>query len=97
MVQGLSDFKIEKTRVCKGCALGKHGKTTFPSSEHESREILDLIHSDVCGSMTLASLIGNLCYAYFIDDSSKKTWIYFMRTKEHVFGKFIEFKALVEN
>jgi len=47
MVQGMSDFKIEKTRMCKQCALQKHAKTTFPSNEHGSRETLDLIHSDV--------------------------------------------------
>jgi hypothetical protein len=40
MVQGLPDFKIEKTRVCKGCALDKHAKTAFPSSEHRSRGFL---------------------------------------------------------
>jgi hypothetical protein len=70
MVQGLPDFKIEKTGVCKGCALDKHAKIAFPSSEHRSREILDLIHSDVCGPMSSTSLIGNLYYVSFIDDSS---------------------------
>jgi hypothetical protein len=91
------DFKVEKKGVCKGCALDKHVKVAFPSNEHRSREILDLIHSDVCGPMTSTSLSGNIYYVSFIDDSSRKSWIYFMKTKDEVFGKFQEFKALVEN
>jgi transposase InsO family protein len=97
MVQGLSNFKVEKKGVCKGCALNKHVKVAFPSNKHRSREILDLIHSDVCGPMTSTSLSGNIYYVSFIDDSSRKSWIYFMKTKDEVFKKFQEFKALVEN
>ena len=33
----------------------------------------------------------------FIDDYSRKTWVYFLKSKDEVFGKFKEFKALVEN
>ncbi|MCY6488181.1 hypothetical protein, partial [Actinobacillus pleuropneumoniae] len=33
----------------------------------------------------------------FIDDHSKKTWIIFLKTKDGVFKRFREFKALVEN
>ena len=33
----------------------------------------------------------------FIDDYSRKTWIYFLKTRNEVFSRFQEFKALVEN
>jgi myosin-crossreactive antigen len=69
--------------------LGKYTKTAFPSSDSGAAEILDLIHSDVCGPMSLASLTGSLYYVVFIDDFSQKSWI--------VFSRFQEFKALVEN
>ena len=36
-------------------------------------------------------------YITFIDDYSKKTWIYFFKAKKEVFEKFKEFKALIEN
>jgi hypothetical protein len=36
-------------------------------------------------------------YVLFIDDYSRKTWIYFLKTKGEVFERFQEFKALVEN
>ena len=35
-------------------------------------------------------------YVIFVDDFSRKCWIYFMQKKDQVFSKFCEFKALVE-
>ena len=78
-------------------ALGKHAKVSFPSNEHMSQWILDLVHSDVCGLMSVASILGSMYYVYVIDDFSRKTWIYFSKTKDEVFSKFKEFKDLVEN
>jgi hypothetical protein len=83
--------------VCRGCALGKNIKKPFPSSENRSKEILDLIHSDVCGSMPVKSLGGSLYYVTFIDDLSRKTWMHLLKTKDEVFNKFQEFKAKMEN
>jgi transposase InsO family protein len=97
IVTGLPDFSTEHHEVCKGCAMGKYTKTTFPSSDSRTGGILDLIHSDVCGPMSSPSLSGYEYYVTFIDDHSRKTWIYFMRTKNEVLSRFQEFKALVEN
>jgi transposase InsO family protein len=36
-------------------------------------------------------------YVSFIDDYSHKNWIYFIKSKDEVFSKFKEFKALIEN
>jgi transposase InsO family protein len=33
----------------------------------------------------------------FIDDATRKCWIYFMKQKSEVFNKFCEFKSFVEN
>ena len=48
-------------------------------------------------SMSSSSLSGYVYYIYFIDDFSRKTWIYLLKSKDEVFGKFKEFKALIEN
>jgi hypothetical protein len=93
----IHDFSIEQQGVCKGCTLSKHAKAAFPSSEHRSKEILDLVHSDVFRPMSIASIIGSMYYVSFIDDFSRKTWIYFLNTKDLVTSRFKEFKALVEN
>ena len=83
--------------VSQGCVKGKNTKNTFPSSEIKDKSILEIIHSDVCGPMSSNSLSGYAYYVSFIDDFSRKTWVYFMKNKDEVFSKFKEFKALIKN
>jgi transposase InsO family protein len=47
--------------------------------------------------MPVTSLGGYLYYLIFVDDFSRKTWIYFLKKKDEVFKWFRSFKALVEN
>jgi hypothetical protein len=93
MVTCLPEIQFQHKGVCRGCALGKNVKGSFLSSDNRSKEILDLIHSDVCGPMFVASLNGYLYYVLFTDDHSRKTWIYFLKTKDGVLARFQEFKA----
>jgi hypothetical protein len=58
MVIGIPDFSLDHRGVCRGCALGIVGgpmsrgvKASFPSSETQSKYILDPIHSDIGGPM----------------------------------------------
>ena len=97
MVEGIPELKSTHEGICKGCALGKNIKKPFPSSNNRSKETLDLIHSDVCGPMLVKSLGGALYYLTFIDDHSRKTWLYLLKPKDEVFNKFQEFKAEIEN
>jgi hypothetical protein len=66
-------ISIEHQDVCRGRALGKFTKASFPSSDTRSAGILDLVHTDVCGPMTRKSLSGCEYYITFIDDYSRKT------------------------
>ena len=97
MVSGLPDLLNEHEGVCRVCALGKNSKHSFPSSNRRSKGLLDLVHSDICGSMPVPSLGGYLYLTTFIDDFSQRTWIYFLKSKDEVFSKFQEFKPQVEN
>jgi hypothetical protein len=97
VVTGLPKIITERHDPCKGCALRKYAQKPFPSSEHGSKGVLDLIHSDVCGPMSVESVSGSRYFVLFIDDYSRKTCIYFLKTKDEVFGRFQEFRALVEN
>ena len=40
---------------------------------------------------------GHLYYITFIDDFSRKTWIYYLKKKDESFEMFKEFKALIKN
>ena len=57
----------------KGCVRGKNIKNPFPKSETKTKGTLELIHSNVCGSMPSTSLSGYKYYVTFIDDYSRKT------------------------
>jgi hypothetical protein len=97
MVEGIPELQSTHEGIYKGCDLGKNIKKPFPSSNNRSKDILDLIHSDVCGPMPVKSLGGSSYYVIFIDDYSRKTWIYLLKTKDEVFNKFQEFKVEIEN
>jgi hypothetical protein len=47
--------------------------------------------------MPSTSLCRYVYYVSFIDDYSRKTWVYFLKSKDEALEKFKEFKALVEN
>jgi hypothetical protein len=84
-------------KFCEHCIYGKQICVRFPSGATRENGILELVHSDVFGPLIVPSLRGSLCYVSFIDDFSRKTWIYFLRNKSEVLDKFKEFKSLVEN
>jgi hypothetical protein len=76
--------------ICKGCAQGKNVKSPFPSSDNKAKRFLDIVHLDVWGPMKTTSLSGYVYYVSFIDDFSRKTWIYFLKIEGEVFSKFKE-------
>ena len=55
------------------------------------------LDQDVCGPIPSSSISGYVYYVSFIDDYSRKTWIYVLKSKDEVLRKFKEFKALIEN
>ena len=97
MVEGLPIIKGEHFE-CGDCALGKQHREEFPMHENRrKREILELVHIDVCGPMQTKSLGGAYYFLIFIDDSTRYSWVYFIRNKSDVFEYFKEFKSMVEN
>jgi hypothetical protein len=85
MVCGMPSISLSKNEICKGCMLG-----------NRAHSILDLVHSDVYGSMSSPSLNGCLYYVIFIDDYSRKCWICFLKAISDTFDKFKEYKSFIE-
>jgi hypothetical protein len=52
--------------------------------------VLDLIHFDVCGPISVESVSGFKYFVLFIDDYSKKRCIYFLKTKDILTRNLIE-------
>jgi hypothetical protein len=96
-VTGLPELKVDHEGVCNGYAQGKNIKNPFPKRDNKAEGVLELIHSNVCGPMPSSSISGYVYNVSFIEDYSRKTWLYFSKSKDEVFSKFKEFKALIEN
>ncbi|KAG7302210.1 hypothetical protein JYU34_013686 [Plutella xylostella] len=82
---------------CISCIEAKQTRQSFPSEGSRATELLEVIHSDVCGPMQTASLGGARYFVTFIDDLSRKVFVYPIKSKAEVLEKFNEFKNLVEN
>ena len=96
MVEGLPQIKNDHLE-CEACALGKQLREEFPlQTEKKQRELIELIHTDVCGPMQTMSIGGARYFLIFVDDRSRFTWVYFIRRKSDVFEYFKEFKNMVE-
>ena len=97
MVEGFQGTLTGELGLCEPCAYGKQHRTPFPVSQTRSSELLELVHTDVCGRMEVKSLTGNEYFVTFIDDKSRYIWVYFLKQKSQVFETFRNWKALAEN
>ena len=71
----------------KGLAFSKAGREPRTNK-------LELIHTGVWRPSTITSLRCSNYYVTFIDDSSRKVWVYFLKLKS---GDFKTWKVMVEN
>jgi hypothetical protein len=88
MVKGLS--LIEKPeRICEGCIFGKqHGESFLVGKYYREKDKLEIMHLYICGPMKTPSMGGSTYFMTFIDDFSRKTWIYFLKHKSNALGCF---------
>jgi hypothetical protein len=80
MVEGFPECGLE-VDFCEHYIYGKQSRVRFPFGATRENGILELMHSDLFGPVIVPSLGGSLYYVSFIDDFSRKTWIYFLRKK----------------
>ncbi|WP_036673399.1 DDE-type integrase/transposase/recombinase, partial [Pediococcus pentosaceus] len=72
-------------------------KTPFKGKPERSQNLLDLIHTDVCGPFSIGTKYGHTYFITFTDDYSRYGYLYLMKYKSESFDKFKEFKTEVEN
>ena len=97
MLRGLPPIK-EPASTCECCILEKQHHESFPTGAYyRAKKPLELVHTDLCGPMTIQSIGGRCYFLTFIDDYSRKNWVYFLKQKSKSFAKFKEFKSLEGN
>lgn len=66
--------------TCEPCLSGKMVKKKFPKGTRNS-ELLDLIHTDICGPSNVHTRTREVYFITFIDDFSKYGYIYLIKHK----------------
>ena len=93
----LSPFEFTSIERCESCLMGKMTKAPFTGSGERASDLLGLIHSDVCGPMSIQARRGFNYFITFTDDFSRFGYVYLMRHKSEAFDKFKDFKNEVQN
>ncbi|KAL0430611.1 UNVERIFIED_CONTAM: Transposon Ty2-GR1 Gag-Pol polyprotein [Sesamum radiatum] len=83
--------------TCESCLKGKMTKKPFVGQSAIAKGLSDLVHTDVCGPLSISARGG---FSYFItltDDHSRYDYVYLMRYKSEAFGRFKEYRLEIEN
>ena len=78
MVRGLPQLKAP-SKICTDCMVGKQHRDAIPKrSLWRASQRLQLVHTDIYGLIKLVSNSKKRYFISFIDDYSRKVWIYFL-------------------
>nr|GFA07283.1 retrovirus-related Pol polyprotein from transposon TNT 1-94 [Tanacetum cinerariifolium] len=92
LVAGLPKFKYHKEHLCPSCEQGKSKRASYPPKPvPNSKQRLHLLHMDLCGPMRIASISGKRYVLVIVDDYSRYTWVYFLRSKDETPEVIIKF------
>lgn len=84
--------------ACEDCIYIGARKVGFNLAQYGTREKLEYVHSDLWGAPSVPFSLGRFQYFIsFIDDYTRKVWVYFLKTKDEAFEKFVDWINLVEN
>ena len=93
----LPELKSIDFDMCESCILGKQKNVSFLKTGRTPKaEKFELIHTDLWRPSSVAFLGGSRYYITFIDDSSRKVRVYFLKNKFDIFKTFKKWNAMVE-
>nr|GFB60931.1 hypothetical protein [Tanacetum cinerariifolium] len=101
LVRGLPLLKYDKDHLCPSCQLGKSKKASHPlKSENTNKEILSLLHMDLCGPIRSETINRKRYVLVIVDDYTKFGWVRFLCMKDEtpaIFEKFLRNTQLALN
>ena len=74
-----TDGILESLDACEPCLMGKMTKTPFSGTMERATDLLEIIHTDVCGPMNVEARGGYRYFLTFTDDLSRYGHIYLMK------------------
>ncbi|KAK2452140.1 putative mitochondrial protein [Trifolium repens] len=98
LVKGLPNLKYHSDALCGPCQIGKISKTSFkPKNIVSTSRPLELLHIDLFGPVSTASINGKKYGLVIVDDYSRWTWVKFLRVKDDAYDVFSIFCTQVQN
>lgn len=83
---------------CEPCQFGKSHKLPFNKKTVKVKTVPgEVMHTDVCGPMSVESPGGSKYFLTFKDDASGYRHVYFLKQKSQVYEKFKEFEKMILN
>ena len=67
----LEPLAYESLGTCEPCLMGKMTKTPFSGSMERATDLLEIIHTDVCGPMNIKACSRYHYFLTFTDDLSR--------------------------
>ncbi|GJT98931.1 retrovirus-related pol polyprotein from transposon TNT 1-94 [Tanacetum coccineum] len=97
IVNGLPKLKFFKEQLCSSCEVGKEKRSSFKKiAITRSKKRLALLHMDLCGPMRVESINGKKYILVIVDDYSRYTWTYFLRSKDETPEVFKDFLKMIQ-
>ncbi|CAN1342859.1 Retrovirus-related Pol polyprotein from transposon TNT 1-94 [Linum perenne] len=95
--QNLAGYLINKNFHCQICPSAKQSRVQYPHSISHAENRFDLVHMDIWGPYSVASMGGHRYFLTIVDDHSRYTWIRLMKSKSEVRTLIVDFVAFVQN
>ncbi|CAH9089473.1 unnamed protein product [Cuscuta europaea] len=81
---------------CDICHFAKQKKLPFPISTAHASNPFDLIHMDVWGPYKVTSYTGFKYFLTILDDYTRCTWVFLLKTKSEVKFHMLNFYTFIE-
>jgi len=81
---------------CDVCHLAKQQKLPFPNSTSYAVSVFDLVHMDIWGPCAVNSMNGDKYFLTIVDDHSRFTWLYLMKSKAETRIHLINFVPMIK-
>ncbi|GKE62876.1 retrotransposon protein, putative, ty1-copia subclass, partial [Tanacetum coccineum] len=86
----LNSNDIKSFEKCVACMSGKMAKKPYSHQVERAKDLLGLIHTDVCGPFKIKSRQGASYFAIFTNNFSHYGYVYLLKHKHEVFQKEVE-------
>lgn len=81
---------------CSIFPLAKQKHLSFISKNNMCEHAFDLLHIDIWGPFSVSTPEGYRYFLTIVDDHTRVTWVYLLRTKDEVLKVFPDFLKMIE-